>query len=232
RQFGEKNVLGLSFYPGDSSSPRWNIIGIIPDIHLYSVLDKDDAVTFQMRKRQAGLNFIFVRVRTDNPRETMKLVQSSLRQLEPDNVVAASWLSENTRRWYDSEERLSKIFFTAAGIAIVLSCLGLFAIVLLVMEQRRKEIGVRKVLGASIAQLTGLLARDFIRLVILAFFVATPVAWFFLNRWLSDFSYRISIGWWVFPMAGMVTLLIALVTISIQTIKAAIANPAESLRAE
>jgi len=232
RQFGEKNVLGLSFYPGDSSSPRWNIIGIIPDIHLYSVLDKIDAVTFQMRKRDAGLNYIFLRVRTDNPRETMQLVQSSLRQLEPDNTVAASWLSENTRRWYDSEERLSKIFFTAAGIAILLSCLGLFAIVYLVMEQRRKEIGVRKVLGASITQLTGMLARDFIRLVLLAFVVATPIAWFFLNRWLRDFSYRISIGWWVFPVAGMLTLLIALLTICVQTIKAAIANPVESLRSE
>jgi ABC-type antimicrobial peptide transport system permease subunit len=232
RQFGERNALGLSFYPGDSSSPRWNIIGIIPDIHLYSVLDKDDAVTFQMRKRQAGLDYIFIRVRTDNPRETLKLVQSTFRKLEPDNAVNASWLSENTRRWYDSEERLSKIFFTSAGIAIVLSCLGLFAIVFLVMEQRRKEIGVRKVLGASLAQLTGLLARDFIGLVLLAFVIATPIAWFFLERWLRDFSYRISIGWWVFPVAGVLTLLIALLTIGIQTIKASFANPVDSLRAE
>jgi putative ABC transport system permease protein len=232
RQFGERNALGLSFYPGDSSSPRWNIIGIIPDIHLYSVLDKDNAVTFQMRKRQAGLDYIFIRVRTDNPRETLKLVQSAFRTLEPDNAVNASWLSENTRRWYDSEERLSKIFFASAGIAIVLSCLGLFAIVFLVMEQRRKEIGVRKVLGASLAQLTGLLARDFIGLVLLAFVIATPIAWFFLERWLRDFSYRISIGWWVFPVAGLLTMLIALLTIGIQTIKASVANPVDSLRAE
>jgi putative ABC transport system permease protein len=232
REFGEKDVLGLNFYPGDSTQPRWNIIGVIPDIHLYSVLDDASLITLQMRKRSAGLGYILVRVRTDNPRETLKLVQDAFRKLEPDNAVNASWLTENTRRWYASEERLANIFFTAAGIAILLSCLGLFAIVFLVMEQRRKEIGVRKVLGASITQLTGLLARDFIRLVSLAFFVATPIAWFFLNRWLNNFSYRINIGWWVFPVAGIVTLLIALLTISIQTIKAAIANPADSLRAE
>jgi putative ABC transport system permease protein len=232
KQFGEKNVLGLSFYPGDSTQPRWNIIGVIPDIHLYSILDDASSITLQMRKRSAGLGYIFVRVRTDNPRETLELVQSSFRKLEPGNAVNASWLTENTRRWYASEERLSRIFFTAAGIAVLLSCLGLFAIVFLVMEQRRKEIGVRKVLGASLPQLTGLLARDFIRLVLLAFVVATPIAWFFLDRWLSDFSYRISIGWWVFPVAGVLTLLIALLTISIQTVKAAIANPIDSLRSE
>jgi putative ABC transport system permease protein len=232
KQFGERNVLGLSFFPGDSTQPRWNIVGVIPDVHLYSVLDNVNSITLQMRKQSAGLGYIFVRVRTDNPREAMDLVKASYKKLEPDNVVNASWLSENTRRWYESEERLSNIFFTAAGIAIVLSCLGLFAIVFLVMEQRRKEIGVRKVLGASVGQLTTLLARDFIRLVLLAFVLATPIAWFFLNRWLNDFSYRISIGWWIFPLTGVLTLLIALLTIGLQTVKAAFANPVESLRSE
>jgi putative ABC transport system permease protein len=230
KQFGEPKVLGLAFYPGDSSQPRWNIVGIIPDVHLYSVLEKVDAITFQMRR--AGLDYIFVRVRTDNPRETLDLVQTSFRKLEPDNAINATWMSENTRRWYESEERLSKIFFTAAGIAIVLSCLGLFAIVFLVMEQRRKEIGVRKVLGASVGQLTTLLARDFIRLVLLAFVLATPIAWFFLNRWLNDFSYRTDIGLWVFPLTWVLTLLIALLTIGLQTVKAAFSNPVDSLRSE
>jgi ABC-type antimicrobial peptide transport system permease subunit len=162
----------------------------------------------------------------------MHLVQTAYKELEPDNIINASWLSENTRRWYEAEERLSTIFFSAAGIAILLSCLGLFAIVFLVMEQRRKEIGVRKVLGASITQISSLLAKDFIWLVLLAFVLATPVAWYFLHQWLLDFPYRITIGWWIFPAAGVLTLLIALATIGVQTLKAALANPVESLRSE
>ena len=232
KQFGEKNLLGLSFYAGDSTQPRWNIIGVIPDVHLYSVLDDVNSITLRMRKQSRGLGYLYVRVRTNNPREAMQLVQANFKKLEPDNAVNASWLTENTRRWYASEERLSNIFFTAASVAILLSCLGLFAIVYLIMEQRRKEIGIRKVLGASITQLTGLLARDFIRLVLLAFLVATPIAWFFLNRWLNDFSYRTNIGWWVFPLAGVLTLLIALLTIGVLTVKAAFANPVDSLKSE
>jgi putative ABC transport system permease protein len=230
-QFGVKDAVGLSFYPGDSASPRWTIIGVIPDIHVNSMREKIFPLTLQMRKAES-LNYILVRVKTTNPREAMHLVQTAYKELEPDNSINASWLSENTRRWYEAEERLSTIFFSAAGIAILLSCLGLFAIVLLVMEQRRREIGVRKVLGASIAQISGLLAKDFIWLVLLAFVLATPIAWYFLNRWLLDFPYRISIGWWIFPAAGLLTLLIALATIGVQTLKAALANPVESLRSE
>jgi putative ABC transport system permease protein len=230
RQFGVKDVVGLSFYP-DSARPRWNIIGVVPDFHLYSMNGKMSPLTLQIRKG-AALDYILVRVRTTNPRQAMSLVQAAYKELEPDNTVNASYLTENTRRWYEKEERLSTIFVSAAAIAILLSCLGLFAIVFLVMEQRRKEIGVRKVLGASIPQITGLLSKDFIRLVLLAFVLATPIAWFVLNRWLMNFAYRITIGWWIFPVAGILTLFIALATIGIQTLKAALANPVDSLRSE
>jgi ABC-type antimicrobial peptide transport system permease subunit len=230
RQFGVKDAVGLSFY-SDSAKPRWNIIGVIPDIRLYSVRQKPEPLTLQIRKGQ-GLNYILVKVRTDNPVKAMDLVSSTYKALEPDNGIRPSYLTENTRRWYDREQRLSSIFGSAAFIAILLSCLGLFAIVSLVMEQRRKEIGVRKVLGATIAQITGLLSADFLRLVVLAFVVASPLAWFFLNKWLENFTYRISIGWWIFPLAGVATLLIALLTISVQTVRAALASPVKSLRSE
>jgi len=230
RQFGVKDAVGLSFY-SDSARPKWNIIGVIPDIRIYSVRQKPEPLTLQIRKGQA-LNYILVKVRTDNPLKAMDLVSSAYKALEPDNNVRPSYLTENTRRWYDREQRLSSIFGSAAFIAILLSCLGLFAIVSLVMEQRKKEIGVRKVLGATIAQITGLLSADFLRLVVLAFVVATPLAWFFLNKWLDNFTYRISIGWWIFPLAGVATLAIALLTISVQTIRAALANPVKSLRTD
>lgn len=230
RQFGVKDVVGLSFFP-DSSKPKWNIIGVIPDIRFSSMREKLDPLTLQIRKGNE-LDYILVKVRTDNPLKAMTLVSSAYKVIEPDNEIRPSYLTENTRRWYDREQRLSSIFCSAAVIAVLLSCLGLFAIVSLVVEQRRKEIGVRKVLGASLPQITGLLSGDFVKLVILAFVLATPIAWYSLHKWLENFSYRISIGWWIFPVAGIVTLLIALATISFQTIRAALANPVESLRTE
>jgi ABC-type antimicrobial peptide transport system permease subunit len=228
--FDTKNAVGLSFY-SDSAKPKWNIIGIIPDFHLYSMHQKMIPLTLEMNPKM-GLNYILVKVKTRNPVQAMQLIQSAYKELEPDNSINASYLTENTRRWYEKEQKLSSIFFTAASIAIILSCLGLFAIVALVMEQRRKEIGVRKVLGASVQSITTLLSKDFIQLVVLAFLIATPIAWYGLHRWLQAFQYRTRIQWWVFPAAGLLLLLIALLTISIQTIRASLANPVKSLRTE
>lgn len=232
KQFGVKNIVDFSFF-SDSSKPRWKIIGVIPDIRWYSVRQKMTPLTMQIRQANGpALSYILVKVHTDNPINAMNLVSDAYKKIEPDNTVKPSFLTENTRRWYDREQRLSSIFTSAAVIAILLSCLGLFAIVSLVIEQRRKEVGVRKVLGASLPQITGLLSKDFMRLVLLAFVLSTPIAWFALNKWLENFTYRIAIGWWIFPVAGVLTLLIALVTISFQTIRAALANPVESLRTE
>ncbi|GGA93906.1 ABC transporter permease [Puia dinghuensis] len=233
REFGVKNVqdvVGMSFLT-DSSGPKWNIIGVIPDFHLYSMNERLAPTTLFLQ-RHGGLNYLFVKVRTTNPAMTLGLVQAAFHRLEPDNPTAASYLTENTARWYDKERRLSSIFFTSAFIAILLSCLGLFAIVSLVMKQRRKEIGVRKVLGASIPAITGLLSKDFIRLVAIAFLLSTPVAWYFLDRWLRNFEYRVAASWWVFVLAGATTLVIALVTVGIQTVRAAVENPVRSLRSE
>ncbi|HVV06603.1 MAG TPA: FtsX-like permease family protein [Puia sp.] len=231
RQFAEKNIIGLSFY-SDSAEPKWNIIGLIPDIHLHSLHDKVGALTLQMARQHTALGYIMVKVRTNNPRQAMAVVHDAYKTIEPDNTTNPSYLTENTYRWYAKEERLSTLFCTAAVIAVVLSCLGLFAIVSLVIGRRRKEIGVRKVLGASVTGITGLLSREFLRLVALAFLIATPIAWYFLNKWLADFPYRITLSWWVFPLAGVTALVIALGTISILTIQASLANPVKSLRTD
>jgi ABC-type antimicrobial peptide transport system permease subunit len=230
RQFPQQQVAGLSMR-GDTSSPGWDVIGVVPDFHLYSMNEDMRPITIMMGKTDP-LSYILVKVRTANPRETMQLVQAAYHRLEPDNAMAASWVTENIARWYAKEERLSSIFFTAAAVAIVLSCLGLFAIVTLIMAQRQKEVGVRKVLGATIASLAGLLSLDFVRLVLLAFLIATPISWYFLHRWLQNFVYRTELPWWIFLLAGAVTLAIALVTVGIQTLRAALANPVKSLRNE
>jgi putative ABC transport system permease protein len=230
KEFGVKNALGLSFL-SDSALPRWNIIGIIPDFHLYSMHEKIVPITFQMNKNNS-LGYLLVKVKTNNPIQTLENIKDVYSTIEPGNTTKASFLSENTRRWYEKEAKLSSIFFSSAAVAILLSCLGLFAIVSLVMKQRRKEIGVRKVLGASLAEITTLLSKDFLILVLVAFLIATPVAWYFLNKWLQDFTYKINIAWWIFPAAGVATLIIALFTISVQTIKASLDNPVNALRSE
>ena len=230
KEFATKQVAGLSMR-GDTSSPGWNVVGVVPDFHLYTMNEELRPITILMGGADP-LSYILVKVRTANPREAMQLVQAAYHKVEPDDLISPSWVTENTARWYDKEERLSKTFFVAAGVAIVLSCLGLFAIVSLIMAQRQKEVGVRKVLGASIASLAGLLSKDFVRLVIIAFLIATPISWYFLNQWLQNFVYRSELSWWIFPLAGLTTLLIALVTVGIQTVRAAVANPVKSLRSE
>lgn len=231
RQLGIKDETGLSFFP-DSSEPKWNIIGIVPDFHLYSLYESAGPMAISMVKPGRPLNYILVKVRTDNPSAAMRLVQTAFRRLEPDNPVNGSFLTDNVQRWYEKEQRLADVFFSSAVIAIVLSCLGLFAMVALIMEQRRKEIGIRKVLGASVSSIAGLLSMAFIRLVVIAFLIAVPITWFFLHRWLDNFLYRTSIAWWIFPVAGAATLLIALATVGFQTVRAAVDSPVSALRSE
>ena len=119
-----------------------------------------------------------------------------------------------------------------AGLTIFVACLGLFGLAKFTAAQRTKEIGIRKVLGASVAQVTGMLSKEFLVLVLVACVIAFPVAWWAMNNWLQDFAYRISISWWIFALAGVTIILIALITVSFQAIKAAIANPVKSLRTE
>jgi putative ABC transport system permease protein len=231
KEFNVRDVAGLSMH-SDTSSPGWNVIGVIPDFHLYTMNEELRPISLMMANSTDIMAYILVKVRTSNPRAAMQLVQAAFHELEPDNTTAASWVTENTARWYAKEERLSSIFFTASYIAMLLSCLGLFAMVTLIVEQRRKEIGVRKVLGASIPSVTGLLAKDFLALVLVAFLISTPISWYFLDQWLNNFVYRTSLSWWIFPLAGLVTLLIALLTVGIQTVRAALANPVRALRSE
>jgi ABC-type antimicrobial peptide transport system permease subunit len=229
KQFGEK-MTGRSFLH-DSSAPRWHVVGVIPDIHYFSVNSSYSPMTIRLAQ-SGNMGYLLVKVRTDNPRTMLAEVQSAFHELEPDNTVNASYVTENTARWYAGEKRLSAVFFAGAGIAILLCCMGLFAMVSLITEQRRKEIGVRKVLGASVGAITGLLSVSFLRLVVVGFLIATPISWYLLHRWLDNFLYRSSLSWWIFALAGVATLLIALVTVGVQTIRAAVVNPVESLRSE
>jgi len=142
------------------------------------------------------------------------------------------FLDETYAKLYRSEMNFKTIFFYITFIAIFIACLGLFGLSSFITEQRTKEIGIRKVLGASVSGLVAMLSKDFISLVLIAALIAFPLAWWAMHRWLQDFVYRININWWVFIAAATISLLIALVTISSQAIKAAISNPVKSLRSE
>lgn len=230
KQLSDKSVTGLSFY-SDSSQPKWNIIGIIPDFHLYSMHEKAEPLMISMNSKDQ-LVYVLIRVNTQNPTATMNLVKAAYTQAEPNIEFKGSYVNENVERWYANEQTLAKMFSVAAFVAIALSCMGLFGIAFIVIQQRVKEIGVRKVLGASVGSVAVLVTKEFIKPVLVAMLIAIPIAWWAMNKWLQGFEYRITIQWTMFLAAAFVAVFIAVATVSVQAIKAAVANPVKSLRTE
>ena len=159
-------------------------------------------------------------------------IEATWKKYIPETPFEYSFLDENFDKLYESEQRQGTIFTSFACIAIFIACLGLLGLSAFTISQRVKEIGVRKVLGAEVSGIVALLSMDFLKLVFVAAVISFPVAWYAMNNWLKDFAYRISIQWWVFALAGVMALLIALVTVCSQAIKAAITNPVKSLRTE
>ena len=143
-----------------------------------------------------------------------------------------SFLDDDFNRMYKDDQRAGTLFNVFAIAAILISCLGLFGLATYTAQVKTKEIGIRKVLGASVASIIQLLSKEFIVLVVAAFVIATPVAWYFMSKWLRDFAYRININWWIFLVTGLLAIIIALLTVGFQAIKAAVANPVKSLRTE
>ncbi|MGG9964116.1 ABC transporter permease [Ferruginibacter sp. SUN106] len=230
KQLGEGNVVGLSFY-ADSSKPKWTVVGVIPDFHLYSMYEKNDPLTISMNST-SFISYALIRVNTQNPTATMDIIKNAFAQVQPGEEFKGSYVTENIDRWYTNEKRLSSMFSIASMVAIILSCMGLFGMAFIIIRQRVKEIGVRKVLGASVSGIATLVTKEFIKPVIIALVIATPIAWWAMHKWLQDFSYRVDIQWWIFIVAGVVAVMIAILTVSFHAIKAAVANPVKSLRTE
>ncbi|GAB3025639.1 ABC transporter permease [Spirosoma pulveris] len=228
KALGEANPVGKYIKPDQK---EYQIVGVVSDFNLYSLHQEAKPITLQMES-SAPIQYILVRVNPQNLTGAMETIKSAWKTIAPKQEFIGSFLDENTERWYRKEQRLSTIFSSAAGIAILLSCMGLFSIALLTIEQRTKEIGVRKVLGASVASIVALLSKDFLKLVVAAIVIASPLAWWAMNNWLADFAYKIDIEWWVFALAGVLAIVIALLTVSYQSIKAALMNPVKSLKTE
>ena len=230
KQMGETNPIGKFILPDSAKGPQ-QVVGVVADFNLYSLHQKAAPIVLQMQRDKA-VSYLLVRVASTNLPGAMEIVKAAWKTIAPKQDFNGSFLDENTDRWYRREARLSRLFTTAAGIAILLSCMGLFAIAVMRTEQRTKEIGVRKVLGASVTSIVTLLSKDFLKLVLIAIVIASPIAWYAMNRWLQDFAYKIDIEWWVFALTGLLAVGIALLTVSFQSIKAALMNPVKSLRSE
>ncbi|QDK77955.1 FtsX-like permease family protein [Spirosoma sp. KCTC 42546] len=228
KALGEANPVGKFIKPDNK---EYQIVGVVSDFNLYSLHQEAKPITLQMQSNWP-ISYILVRVNPQNLTGAMETVKSVWKTIAPKQEFIGSFLDANTERWYKKEQRLSTIFSSAAGIAILLSCMGLFSIALIAIQQRTKEIGVRKVLGASVPSIVALLSKDFLKLVVAAIVIASPIAWYAMDKWLSDFAYKIDIEWWVFALAGSLAILIALVTVSFQSVRAALMNPVKSLRSE
>jgi putative ABC transport system permease protein len=175
---------------------------------------------------------IAIKVSAANLSATIAAVKNTYESFFPGNLFDYYFLDDKFNKQYANDQLFGKAFSIFASFAIFIACLGLLGLALFATAQRTKEIGVRKVLGASVGNIVALLSRDFILLVLIAFVIASPIAYFIMHQWLRDFAYRIDVEWWVFAMAGVLAVAVALATISTQAIRAAVMNPAKSLRTE
>jgi len=229
-QLGGKDLVGKTI-DDDSSGWHWHVIGIFPDFHLYTVAEQVEPLTLVLEPH-SPIVYCFVKTTGNDPKAAMAAVKKAMAVLEPGQEFNGSFVDDNINDWYSGEKAMSLAFGIAAAIAILLSCSGLLAMVLLIIQQRVKEIGVRKVLGASVRSISLLVSREFLWLVGLAVLIATPLAWWAMSKWLESFSYRIQIRLWMFALVAGAALALALLTIGINTIRAARQNPVKSLRTE
>ncbi|UOE46405.1 ABC transporter permease [Mucilaginibacter sp. SMC90] len=223
-----QQVLGRHFTAGDLSNNPGTIVGVVKDFHaksLYTAIAPEYISTFRK-----GYQYVGVKVGSGNPSAVIEHIRREWQSVYPDNVFEYRFLDQQIADFYQKEDLLNKLITSSAVIAIFISCLGLLGLISLLTLQRTKEIGIRKVLGASVANITGLLSIDFLKLVLIAVVIATPIAWLMMSKYLQNFAYRIDIQWWVFVLAAVMALLIAFITVSFQAIKAAMTNPVESLR--
>lgn len=216
--------------------PGWGtrkitVIGLVKDHHFESLKEKIKPQLFTMEP-QLPLGRFTIRINPANIPATISGLKNAYQKLFPDHPFQYSFRDDSLKKSYESESKWKRIISFAALVTIFISCIGLFGLAMLTTERRVKEIGIRKLLGASTSQLIQLISIDFVKLVVIAFFIAIPIGWFIVNKWLQNFAYRITISWWMFALAGVIALVIALTTVSFHAVKASLVNPARSLKTE
>jgi putative ABC transport system permease protein len=212
---------------------KGHVIGIVKDFHFNSLQHTVEPLVMQVRYGAAG-RFSQITVKADmkKPAESIAWIEKNWKKYFPGALMEYGFIDKKLNDQYQAEDRFGRFFFYFSVLSLLIACLGLFGLTAYATQQRTKEIGIRKILGASITGITALLSKDFLKLVLIAFVLAVPISWFTMYTWLQDFAYRITISWWVFAVAGIVAFLVALFTIGFQAIKAAMANPVKNLRTE
>lgn len=224
-----KTITAYSDIQNSSSRINYKIIGVVKNFHYSSLRENIGALCLFLGKSNDAISF---RMGAGNPAITLKNIEALWKKMAPSEPFSYSFMNEDFNRMYNAEQRTGKIFISFAILAILIACMGLFGLATYAAEQRTREIGIRKVLGATVSNIVGMLSKDFLKLVLIAALIAFPVAWWAMNKWLQDFAYRVRISWWIFVVAAFVAVLIALLTISYKAIRAAISNPVNSLRTE
>ncbi|MDT0606361.1 ABC transporter permease [Croceitalea rosinachiae] len=226
-------VMGLQNPIGKSiqlwGQPR-EIIGVLKDFHNQSLYEPIQPAVFLLNPENAGN--LFVKIKAKETEKALASLDAVFKRTVPNIPLHYNFMDEQFAASYKTEQLTSTLAYYFAMISILISCLGLFGLATFMAKQRTKEIGIRKVLGASVSSITTLISKDFLKLVLLSIVIAAPLAYYFMDNWLQDFAYKINIRWWVFVLTGALAILIALITIGFQAIKAAIANPVKSLRTE
>jgi putative ABC transport system permease protein len=225
-----ETLIGKNYGFGGMDSAGF-IAGVAKDFNFNSLHHKIETLSIFCQK-DWGYSEVSVRINATKAQDAINHISSSWKKVNPDLPFEYRFLDEHFAEMYTADRAVSKVVGILAGLAILISCLGLFGLASYSAERRVKEIGIRKVLGASVQNITTMLSKDFIRLVLVSNLIAWPLAWIGVNRWLQDFAYRVPISWWVFIAAAGIAVLIALLTVSFQAIKAAVANPVKSLRTE
>jgi putative ABC transport system permease protein len=235
RQIGWKDAIGKSIlYPGNGNQ-KFTVIGVVKDFNVESL--HNTVAPFALfyttsHSYNTGSSYITVRIKPGDYNKTITALETKWKQFMPDTPFEYSFMDAEFDALYRSDKTISQVFSIFTLLSLVVACMGLLGLAIYTAERRTKEIGIRKVLGASIQNIVTMLSSDFLKLVLIASVFAFPIAWYAMNKWLQDFAYRTEICWWVFALAAVFTVFISLFTVSFQSVKAALANPVKSLKSE
>jgi putative ABC transport system permease protein len=224
-----QNPVGETINMLGSSNQTYRVIGVVKDYHFASLTKK---ITPQLFTMNGSYGTYYIKIKPNTATASLQWIQKTYQRFYPMSSYSYVFKNDENRKQYADVEKWKQIILFGAILTIFISCIGLFGLSVLSAEKRTKEIGIRKVLGASVQQIVTTLSTDFIKLVVLALIIATPLVYIAANKWLQNFPYRIQVNWWLFALGGVFVMVIALFTISFQSIKAGIANPVKSLRTE
>ena len=225
-----ENAVGSTLvqtYEGESQ--YFEIVGVVSDFHFASLKEKIAPLLLFYEETP---NWLLLKANATDYEQLLTGLQQSWKAVNPNTPFTYTFIDKEVEKLYAEEQRLAKVSILFTCLAVLISCLGLFGLISFMAEQKKKEIGIRKVLGANVSTVVHMLTKDFVKLVLIALLIAAPLVWYFMNQWLEDFTYRIEISWWMFGLAGGISLAITMVTISFQVIKAATSNPIKNLRTE